>query len=319
VRDKTTNIGWANEWEPSIVRTNQFAELKAFIAVAEERSFRRAAARLDLTPSTLSHSLRSLEETLEIRLLNRTTRNVSLTEAGETLLRRVAPAFGAIEAAVEGVNEFSDTLHGTIRINVPLMAAHMVLAPMFGAFARAYPRVTLEVAVNDATVDVVKQGFDAGIRFGESLQQDMIAVPVSPQMRIAVVGSPDYFERNPPPKTPNDLHRHQCIGFRAITSGTLYRWDFDRDGREFSVQVTGPLVVDTHELMVSAALDGVGLGYATESVVRGHLATGRLIRVLEKWCAPFPGFYLYYPGRRHVPMALRALIDTIRYKSTASG
>jgi DNA-binding transcriptional LysR family regulator len=293
------------------MRANELAELSAFVAVAEARSFRRAAARLNLTPSTLSHALRSLEERLGVRLLNRTTRTVSPTEAGHALLKQIAPAFASIETAVESVNAFRNKPHGTIRLNVPHLAATMVLAPVLRRFALDYPDVTLEVAANDAFIDIVDEGFDAGIRLGESLDQDMTAVRVSPDFKTAIVGSPDYFTRHPVPETPHDLQNQPCIGYRAA-SGTLYRWEFEKDGKPLTVQVSGPLVIDAPGLMISAALDGVGLAYATESVVADHLASGRLIRVLEDWSPSFPGFYLYYPGRRQTSAALRVLVEMLR-------
>lgn len=294
------------------MRANELAELTAFVAVAEERSFRRAAARLNLTPSTLSHSLRALEERLGVRLLNRTTRAVSPTDAGQALLEQIGPAFASIETAVEGVNAFRAQPHGAVRINVPRMAATLVLAPIFGRFARAYPDVTLEVAANDGFIDIVREGFDAGIRLGESLDQDMRAVRVTPDFRTAIVGSPDYFTKYPVPKTPHDLHEHRCVGRREITSGGLYRWEFAKDGKPLVVQVSGPLILDTPDLMISAALDGVGLVYSAESITADHVSAGRLVRVLEDWSPFVPGFFLYFPGRRQVSAALRALLDMVR-------
>jgi DNA-binding transcriptional LysR family regulator len=293
------------------MRANELAELTAFVAVAEERSFRRAAARLNLMPSTLSHSLRSLEERLGVKLLNRTTRTVSPTDAGHSLLAEIAPAFASIETAVEGINAFRAKPHGVVRLNVPHMAAAMVLGPIVGRFAKNYPDVTLEVAANDAFIDIVREGFDAGIRLGESLDQDMVAVRVSPDFKSAIVGSPAYFARYPIPGTPHDLQEHLCIGYRAA-AGTLYRWEFEKNGKPLTVQVSGPLIIDAPDLMISAALDGVGLAFATEQAISGHLASGRLVRVLEDWSLSFPGFFLYYPGRRQTSAALRALIETIR-------
>jgi DNA-binding transcriptional LysR family regulator len=293
------------------MRANEFAELTAFVAVAEARSFRRAAIRLNLTPSTLSHSLRALEERLGVKLLNRTTRTVSTTDAGRALLAELAPAFATIETAVEGVNAYRARPHGTVRLNVPHMAAIMVLAPILGRFARDYPDVMLEIAANDAFIDIVREGFDAGIRLGESLDQDMIAMRVSPDFRTAIVGSPDYFATHPAPETPHDLHKHLCIGYRAAR-GDLYRWEFEKDGKPLAVQVAGPLIIDSPNLLISAALDGVGLAFATESVVADHLASGRLVRALEDWSPSFPGFFLYYPGRRQTSAALRALLSMVR-------
>ena len=312
VIDKPPYIACFVGYDSPIMRANEFAELAAFIAVAEELSFRRAAARLNLTPSTLSHTLRALEKRLGVRLLNRTTRTVSPTDAGRALLETITPAFATIESAIEDVNAFRAKPHGTVRLNVPLMAATNVLAPIFGAFARDYPDVILEVAVNDGFVDIVKQGFDAGIRLGERLEQDMTAVRVTRDMRIAIVGAPEYFVRHTPPATPYELVRHSCIGYRQITSGVLYRWEFEEEGKSFSVPVTGPLVLDSLDLMIAAAVDGVGLAHTPESAVADQLASGALVRVLDTWCTSFPGFYLYYPGRRQTSAALRALVDTLR-------
>lgn len=300
-----------SEWGSPMVRANHLAELRAFAVVAGERSFRRAAAQLNVTPSTLSHSLRSLEESLGVRLLNRTTRTVSLTEPGEALLRELESAFSVIENAVERVNEYREKPRGTVRLNVSLLAAQLVLAPVLARFARTYPEITLEISIDDAAVDVVKLGCDAGIRFGESLQLDMVAVPVSPKMRIAVVGSPGYWEAHPAPHLPEDLKQHRCIGYRAAGSGMLLPWEFERAGHSVSVDVRGQLVVTSHAMMVMAALEGAGVGYATEAAVEEHLASGRLVRVLEDWCPPFPGFFLYFADRR-ASAALRALIEMVR-------
>ena len=230
-------------------------------------------------------------------------------------MARIAPAFASIETAVEGVNAFRAQPHGTVRLNVPRMAATMVLAPVFRRFARAFPDVMLEVAVNDAFIDIVREGFDAGIRLGESLDQDMTAVRVSSDFRAAVAGSPEYFANHPAPKTPHDLHKHLCVTWREIASGALFRWRFEKKGKPLTVQVSGPLVLDTHDLMISAALDGVGLLYTAESVVAEHLASGRLVRVLEDWSPSVPGFYLYYPGRRQTSAALRALVAMLRVEA----
>jgi len=298
------------------VRANEYAELAAFVAISEERSFRRAAARLNLTPSTLSHSLRALEERLGVRLLNRTTRTVSPTDAGQALFEKVAPAFTNIDAAIEGINAYRLQPHGVIRLNVPRMAATLVLAPAFRRFARTFPDVTLEVAINDGFVDIVGEGFDAGIRLGQSVDQDMTVVRVTPDFKIAILGSPDYFASHPAPKSPQDLHNHLCIGRREIASGALYRWEFEQDGKPMVVQVSGPLVLDTPDLMISAALDGVGLIYsALGAPTAEHIATGRLVRVLEEWSPTIPGFFIYFPGSRQISAALRALLSMLRVES----
>jgi DNA-binding transcriptional LysR family regulator len=293
------------------MRINELAELTTFVMVAEERSFRRAAARLSLTPSTLSHSLRSLEERLGVRLLNRTTRSVSPTDAGQTLLDQLMPAFSAIEAAVRELDAFRARPRGRLRLNVPSVAAMTILAPIFQRFAEEYPEVTLDVAVSGAYVGKEASGFDAGIRLGYALEKDMTAVRVSPDFVSAVVGSPKYFALHSTPKTPRELHDHLCINYR-LNSGDLYRWKFGQNSNSFVVQVKGPLIVDSPNLQILAALDGVGLAYVAESMVTEHLASGALIRVLADWAIKVQGFYLYYPGRRQTPVALKALVDILR-------
>ncbi|HEX8615382.1 MAG TPA: LysR family transcriptional regulator [Telluria sp.] len=295
------------------MRPNEFAELSAFVAVAEEKSFRRAAERLSLTPSTLSHSLRALEERLGVRLLNRTTRSVSATDAGVALLAEIGPALRRIDSALGQVNVFSDRPRGTVRVNLPHLAAEMVLGARLGEFARAYPDVVLDLAADDRFLDIVGQGYDAGIRLGESLDQDMVATRVTPELRIVVVGSPAYVDAHPAPLlSPDDLRQHRCIGYRANASRVLCKWEFDNGARTAAVLPAGPLIVDSHVLLVRAALDGVGLAYVVESAVADALAAGRLVRVLDDWCQPFPGFFLYYPSRRQLSSALRALIDFVR-------
>ena len=295
------------------MRPSEFAELSAFVAVAEEKSFRRAAERLGLTSSTLSHALRALEERLGVRLLNRTTRSVSATDAGLALLADVGPALRRIDSALGQVNAFSARPRGVVRLNLPHLAAAMMLGARLGEFARAYPDVVLDLAADDRFTDIVGHGYDAGVRLGESLDQDMVATRVTHDLRIAVVGSPRYFEANPAPVlTPDDLRQHRCIGYRANASRVLCKWEFDNGTRAAALLPAGPLIVDSHVLLVQAALDGVGLAYVVESAVAHELAAGRLVRVLDDWCQPFPGFFLYYPSRRQLSSALRALIDFVR-------
>lgn len=296
------------------MRGMEYAELAAFVTVAQERSFRRAAARLGLSPSALSHTIRALEERLGARLLNRTTRSVAPTHAGIRLLDQLAPAFAGITEAVAAVSMFKDRPSGTVRLNLPRLAAHIVLAPLFGRFAQTYPDVHLEVTVDDALTDIVAGGFDAGIRPGERVQRDMVAVRVTPDIRIAVVGSPDYLMVRTPPRSPQDLKDHACINYRWAGNGALYQWKFSRDGNEFDLTVGGPLTLDDTDLIVAAAVNGAGLAYILESRIADHLAAGRLLRVLDDWCPPFPGFFLYYPSRRHLAPALRALIDFVQVK-----
>ena len=294
------------------MRGTEYAELAAFVAVAQERSFRRASVRLGLSPSALSHAIRELEERLGAKLLNRTTRSVAPTDAGLSLLDRLAPAFAEIAGAVGAVSAFRDRPSGTVRVNLPKLAAQMVLAPAFGRFAQAYPEVRLELTVDDGLMDIVAGGFDAGIRPGERVQRDMVAVRVTPDLRTAVVGSPGYFASRPRPHTPRNLRDHACINYRWAKSGALYRWPFGKSGEALEVAVEGPLTLNDTDLILAAALDGVGLACLLENTVAGHVAAGRLVRVLEEWCQPFPGFFLYYPGRRQVPTALRVLIDFFR-------
>lgn len=296
------------------MRSNEIAELIGFATVAEQKSFRRAAEKLNLTPSTLSHSLRSLEERLGVRLLNRTTRSVGLTDAGMALLEQLRPALRQIETAVEGVTAFSPAPRGTLRLNVPHLAASMVFGKRLGEFARAYPGIVLDIATDDRFVDIVGQGYDAGIRLGESLEQDMVAVRLSPPLRNIVVGAPAYFAAHPAlPAVPEELSAHACIGYRASGSRRLYRWEFERAERGVAIAPAGPLILDSHDLLVEAALGGAGLAYVVEASVEDALADGRLVRVLDDWCQPFDGFFLYYPSHRQLSAAMRALIDFFRY------
>ena len=294
------------------MRGAEYGDLASFVAVAEALSFRRAAVRLGLSPSALSHAIRELEARLGARLLNRTTRSVALTDAGQALFDRLRPAFADIAGAVEAVRAYHDRPSGTVRINLPKLAAHRVLAPAFGRFARAYPEVRLEVTVDDGLTDIVAGGFDAGVRPGERLQRDMVAVRITPDLRTAVVGSPAYLAVRSPPLKPEDLQHHACINYRWSGGGALYRWPFEREGKAFDVQVEGPLTLNDTDLILAAALDGVGLACLLEDRVAGDLAAGRLVRVLEDYSPTFPGFFLYYAGRRQMPPALRALIDFLQ-------
>jgi DNA-binding transcriptional LysR family regulator len=293
------------------MQRTDLSDLAAFVAVAKHRSFRRAAVELRVSPSALSHAIRGVEERLGIRLLNRTTRSVAPSEAGERLLARLRPALLDIADAVEDVNAFRDTPTGTLRLNVPRPAAHLLLAPVMARFLRANPQMHLEIVADDGLVDIVSAGFDAGIRLGESLERDMIAVAIGPLQRFAIVGSPAYFDGREKPRTPADLRDHACIRYR-FPSGVLYRWKFEKRGRALEVDVDGPLTLGEPELMARAALDGVGLALAFEGYVEAPIAAGRLVRVLADWCPTFPGFHLYYPSRRQVPAGLRAFIEMVR-------
>ncbi|MDU5679804.1 MAG: LysR substrate-binding domain-containing protein, partial [Pseudomonas aeruginosa] len=244
---------------------------------------------------------------------NRTTRNVSPTEAGEHLLAHLDPAFEDIAAALDSLNRFRETPHGLVRINAPRNAIGLVLAPRFGELARDYPGITLEVVADEGFANIVEAGFDAGIRLGEDLQHGMRAVRVGPDLRLAIVATPAYFRRQGRPGSPEELFGHRCIGWRKVSSGELYKWQFSKGTKALSVAVSGPLVLDDPRLMLQAALADVGIAFAIEEEVAEHLAAGRLERVLADWCAPFPGFHLYYPNRRNHPAALSTVIDLLRY------
>ena len=285
--------------------------LAAFLAVAEERSFTRAAKRLGVSPSALSHAIRGLEERIGIRLLARTTRSVAATDAGEQLIARLRPALSDIRAALDQVSGFRDRPAGRVRLVMPRLAARMVLAPKLAQFAREYPDVVLEVTTDDSPLDLVAGRFDAGIHLGEFIARDMIAVRVSPDHRLAIVGSPRYFASHAKPESPRELTSHRCINIRMGSAG-VYRWEFDKGDESLAVAVEGPLNVDDVEICIRAAIDGIGLASSFEEDVAPHLASGALVRVLEDWCPPFAGFFLYYPSRRQHPAALSALIDTLR-------
>jgi DNA-binding transcriptional LysR family regulator len=287
--------------------------LTAFVAVAEERSFTKAAVRLGVSTSALSHAIRGLEEGLGVRLLARTTRSVASTEAGDQLLAHVGPALGDIRTALDGLGRLRERPGGRLRVVVPRLAASLVLLPRLARFTREYPDVVLDVITDSRPVDIVAARFDAGIELGEFIQRDMIAVRVSPDHRAAIVASPAYFKTHPKPRKPQDLLQHRCIGCRHGT--TLYRWEFEKGGKEVTVGVPGPVVLDDVDLMVRATLDGVGVAFTFEEQVAPLLAKRRLVRVLEDWCPPFPGYFLYYPSRRHQPPGLSALIETLRYRA----
>ncbi|MGQ7814354.1 LysR family transcriptional regulator [Metapseudomonas furukawaii] len=287
------------------------ADLSIFLSIAQHLSFSRAAIELGLSPSALSHALRALETRLGVRLFNRTTRSVALTEAGERLYARVKPAFRDIDDALEDLNSFRDKPSGNLRITAGRPAAQLVLLPLAGRFLEAYPDVRLDIVTDDALVDIVSAGFDAGVRFGERLEADMVSLPIGPNMRSVVVGSPGFFQRYKTPRKPQDLHGLPCIRHR-FPSGAFYRWEFARGGIELEIDVDGPLILGDVGLMVGPALQGVGLAYVFEDMVSEHLAAGSLTQVLEDWCPYYPGLHLYYPSRRHVPAALKAFIEFAR-------
>lgn len=289
-------------------------DLSAFVAVAEAHSFTKAAARLGISPSALSHAMRGLEERLGVRLLARTTRSVAPTEAGERLLTVVLPHLQGIESELSALNRLRDIPAGTIRLTASEHAAYTVIYPVLARLAADYPKIKIEVNVDNMLADLVAGRFDAGIRLGEHVERDMVAVRIAPDMRMAIVGTPAYFERHPRPETPQDLTQHECIGIRLPTHGGLLPWEFDKDGRSITVRVEGQLIFNTMSLALRAVLDGLGLGYCLDDMAAEAIADGRLIRVLEDWCEPFPGYHIYYPSRRQLSPALRLLIDALRFR-----
>ncbi|ESQ89249.1 LysR family transcriptional regulator [Asticcacaulis sp. AC460] len=291
-----------------------FDDLSAFAHVARERSFTRAAAKLGVSQSALSQTVRTLEERLGLRLLTRTTRSVSPTEAGERLLQTLAPRFEEIEAELAALTALRERPAGLIRITAGEHAAVAVLEPALKAFLAAHPDITVEIIVDYGLTDIVAERFDAGVRLGEQVAKDMVAVRIGPEMRMAVVGSPAYFESHPKPVTPHDLMAHNCINMRLPTYGGLFPWEFEKDGRELNVRVGGQLVYNNLTLRVNSALDGLGLAYVPEDQVLAHVSAGRLCRVLEDWCEPFSGYHLYYPSRRQPSPAFAAIVSALRYR-----
>jgi len=289
-------------------------DLVAFVAVARERNFTRAAARLGVSQSALSHTIGGLEARLGLRLLTRTTRSVAPTEAGERLLRTAGPAFDRIDAELAALSALRETPSGTIRINASEHAADAVLWPALEKFLPHYKDISVEVAVEDALTDIVAGRYDAGIRIGEQVARDMVAVRIGPDMRMAVVGAPAYFSARKRPKVPQDLTAHDCINLRLPTLGGLYAWEFEKSRRELKVRVEGQIVFNGTAMILKAALAGFGLAYLPEDRVRAPLADGRLVRVLADWCPPFPGYHLYYPSRRQPTPAFTLLVDALRYR-----
>jgi DNA-binding transcriptional LysR family regulator len=291
-----------------------YNDLIAFLTVAREQSFTKAAAKLGVSQSALSQTVRGLEARLGIRLLTRTTRSVSPTEAGERLLNTVGPRFEEIETELGALSELKDKPSGTIRITAGEHPAISVLAPAIRRLAIEHPDINVEVIVDYGLTDIVTERYDAGIRLGEQVAKDMIAVKVSGDMRMAVIGSPEYFQRHGRPETPQDLTRHNCINMRLPTHGGIYPWEFERDGREIRVRVDGQLVFNNLAMRIDAALSGLGLAYMPEDQATAYLAAGRLERVLEDWCEPFPGYHLYYPNRRHASPAFGLFVDAVRFR-----
>ena len=292
------------------MKKSDLPDLAAFVIVAEERSFTRAAARLGVSQSALSHSMRGLEKRMGVQLIARTTRSVSATAAGAALLQELAPALERIGQAVSETMQLRERPAGRIRLIIPRSAAEMVLMPKLSAFTRKYPEIVLEVTSSNDPVDLVAGEYDAGVQLGEYIHRDMIAVRVTKEMRLAVVGSPAYFQSHPIPTHPQDLKDHSCIGFR-FTNG-MYRWEFEKGRKAFTVSPQGPVSFDDPDLVIQAVVDGVGIGTSMEENLAVLLNRKRLVRVLEDWCPSFPGYFLNYPSRRNQPAALAALIETLR-------
>jgi DNA-binding transcriptional LysR family regulator len=287
-------------------------DLTAFVAVADNLSFRAAASRLGVTPSALSHTMRQLEERLGVRLLNRTTRSVSLTDAGLRLLERLRPAVAQISQALEDLKGEKGNPFGRLRLYATHLAGAAVIAPVWARFLSTFPDVHLEVHLDEAAVDIVAKGFDAGIGPKDRAAADMIAVRVMGPMKVAVIGAPAYFARRPRPRTPDDLARHNCVQYRQAADGAVFEWPFERDGKSRRISVDGRVMVNDPDLAIRAAVDGIGIAYTIEGLAEPFLRSGQLVRVLEDWSPSFEGLFLYYPGQRQVPAALRALIDMIR-------
>jgi DNA-binding transcriptional LysR family regulator len=288
------------------------ANLTAFVAVADQRSFRAAASQLGVTASALSHSMRQLEERLGVRLLHRTTRSVSATDAGLRLLERLRPAIDQIAGALENLNQERQRPLGRLRIYAVHLAATAVVAPVWGRFLSTYPEIHLELAVGEAAIDIVAKGFDAGIAPQNRAAADMIAVRVVGPMKVAVVGAPSYFAKRRPPRTPDDLVRHSCVEYRQAADGDVFVWPFERNRKSRRISVDGRVMVNDPDLAVRAAVDGLGIAYTIEALAEPFLRSGQLVRVLEDWSPLIQGLFLYYPGHRQVPATLRALIDMIR-------
>jgi DNA-binding transcriptional LysR family regulator len=295
-----------------------FNDLAAFVAVARERSFTRAAAKQGVSQSALSQTIKALEARLGVRLLARSTRSVSATEAGERLLRTLAPRFEEIEQELGALGALREKPAGTVRITAGEHPAVSILQPALQRILPDHPDIHVEIVVDYGLTDIVAQGYDAGVRLGEQVAKDMIAVRIGPDMRMAVVGSPAYFAARPRPETPQDLTSHNCINIRLPTYGGLFAWEFERDGRELRVRVEGQVVVNHGAVRLASVLDGLGLAYVPEDQIVEHIGSGRLIRVLEDWCAPFSGYHLYYPSRRHASPAFAVVVDALRLTGARS-
>jgi DNA-binding transcriptional LysR family regulator len=298
------------------MQREQLADLAAFVAVAQERSFTRAAAKLGITQSTLSHTIRRLESRLGLRLLARTTRSVAPTDAGERLLLTVGPAFEEIDAKVDSLSELRERPAGSIRITATEHAAEAILMPALERLLPKYPDIKVEITVDYGLTDVVAERYDAGVRLGEQVAKDMVAVRIAPDMRMAAVAAPSYFAKRRPPRVPQDLADHQCINLRLPTLGGMYAWEFEKAGRELRVRVDGQLAFNDPSMSLRAARAGMGIAYVLEDIVQPDIDSGRLVRVLAEWCAPFSGYHLYYPSRRQPTPAFALIVEALRYRGS---
>jgi DNA-binding transcriptional LysR family regulator len=295
--------------------TGDFGQLRAFVAVAEALSFSRAAEKLGVSSSALSQMVRGLEERVGVRLLHRNTRNVSLTEAGEQLLNRVRPAVDELSAALGQASELRARPAGIVRIHCFRTAAQLFLRPLLQSFHDAYPDVVLDITLDDEVVDIVAGGYDAAIRIGEVIEQDMVAIKLGPELRQIAVASPDYLARRGTPTHPHDLTSHCCIGWRWPGHETPYKWEFQENGKWFELAVAGPVITNSKDFGLQAAIDGLGIAFSSESMIAPHVAAGRLVPLLERWSAPFPGYFLCYPSQRQMAPPLRAFIDSVRSRA----
>jgi DNA-binding transcriptional LysR family regulator len=300
------------------MQREQLADLAAFVAVAQERSFTRAAAKLGITQSSLSHTIRRLESRLGLRLLARTTRSVAPTDAGERLLRTLSPAFEGIDAELASLSELREKPAGSIRITTAEHAAETILMPALERLLPEYPDIKIEITVDYGLADVVAERYDAGVRLGEQVAKDMVAVRIGPDMRMAAVGAPSYFAQRRAPRVPQELAAHQCINLRLPTAGGLYAWEFEKVGREVNVRVDGQLTFNELPMSLRAARVGLGIAFVPEDMVDADVQAGRLVRVLADWCAPFSGYHLYYPSRRQPTPAFALVVESLRYRGSRS-
>jgi len=304
---------------PSRAALDQLPAVVALARVAQFSSFTRAAAALDVSASALSQSIKALENKAGVRLLNRTTRRVALTEAGQQLLDKIAPALETFDTAFASLDEISGSPTGTLRINLSRAAADFVLAPVLEEYAKRCPNVTIDLTVDDGLADLLSEGYDAGIRLGEQLARDMVAVPIGPQLSMAVVAAPAYLRRFGKPARPQDLTQHRCLRYRFCNTGEIYHWEFTEDGRDFSMDVPGYFISSDSAIVAQAARQGLGIACLLDISVQDDIASGRLVRLFESWCPPFPGYYLYYPHRTHMPLKLRMLTDILQERRRGAG